>query len=170
MLPFCPAISIEWTFNLKDMKKLLLSAALCAAALSASAVTPFLEFQPVQAGDHWTAFNFQGGFTGGVTKNIRLGLGVGLTEEWNFKHSPLIPFFGRFDVSGRLGSVNPFFSFDVGYELNTNDTDCGAVLVNPMVGLKFGNWYGGIGYLGHCWTQSGSGTTNCFNMKIGYNF
>ena len=148
----------------------LITLALGAAAMSASAVTPFLEFQPIQAGDHWTAFNFQGGITGKVHPNIALGVGVGITEEWNFKNSPLIPFFGRVDFSGRLGRLSPFFSFDVGYELNTNNTDYGAVLVNPMVGLKFGNWYGGIGYLGHCWTQSGSGTTSCFNMKIGYNF
>ena len=152
------------------MKTLLITLALGAAAMSASAVTPFLEFQPIQAGDHWTAFNFQGGITGKVHPNIALGVGVGITEEWNFKNSPLIPFFGRVDFSGRLGRLSPFFSFDVGYELNTNNTDYGAVLVNPMVGLKFGNWYGGIGYLGHCWTQSGSGTTSCFNMKIGYNF
>ena len=143
------------------MKKILLSVALGAAALSASAVNPFLEFQPVQAGDHFTAFNIQGGIKGKVHPNIALGVGVGITEKWNFD---------RAEFSGRLGSLNPFFSFDVGYELNTENTDHGAVLVNPMVGLNFGRWYGGIGYLGHCWTQGHSGTTSCFNMKIGYNF
>ncbi|MDE6273129.1 MAG: hypothetical protein K2M31_09020 [Muribaculaceae bacterium] len=152
------------------MKKILLSIALGAAALSASAINPFLEFQPVQAGDHFTAFNFQGGITGKVHPNIALGAGIGLTEKWNFDSSPLIPIFGRVDFSGKIASFNPFFSFDVGYEINTNDVDHGAVLVNPMVGLKFGRWYGGIGYLGHCWTQGHSGTTSCFNMKIGYNF
>ncbi len=152
------------------MKKILLSLALAISALTASAVTPFLEFQPVQAGDDYTAFNFQGGFTGKVHPNIALGLGVGITEEWNFKHGPLIPLFGRAEFSGRIGSLNPFFSFDVGYEINTDDTECGSVLVNPMIGLKFGRWYGGIGYLGHCWTQKGDGTTSCFNMKIGYCF
>lgn len=152
------------------MKKLLLALVAAFATLTASAVTPFLEFQPVQAGDDWTAFNVQGGIKTAVHPNIDLGVGVGLTEEWNFKHSPLIPMFGRVDFHGRLGNLSPFFSFDVGYELNTNNTEHGAVLVNPMVGLKFGNWYGGIGYLGHCWTQKGSGSTNCFNMKIGYNF
>lgn len=152
------------------MKKVLLSLVLGAAAISASAVTPFLEFQPVQAGKDFTAFNFQGGIKGKVHPNIDLGVGVGITEKWNFDVAPLIPIFGRAEVSGRLGSINPFFSFDVGYELNTQNTDHGAVLVNPMVGLKFGNWYGGIGYLGHCWTQGHSGTTSCFNMKIGYNF
>ncbi|MBD5370692.1 MAG: hypothetical protein HDR80_06015 [Bacteroides sp.] len=152
------------------MKKAILLATLGVASLSASAITPFLEFQPVIAGDHYTAFNFQGGITGKVHPNIALGAGVGITEKWNFDQGPLIPIFGRAEFSGRLGSLTPFFSFDVGYEINTENTDYGAVLVNPMVGLKFGNWYGGIGYLGHCWTQSGSGSTNCFNMKIGYNF
>lgn len=153
------------------MKKLLLSlTVMLMAAFSASAVTPFLEFQPVQAGDHFTAFNFQGGLKTKVHRNIDLGVGVGLTEKWNFDVAPLIPIFARGEVSGKLGSFKPFVSFDVGYELNTQNTDHGAVLVNPMVGLKFGNWYGGIGYLGHCWTQGDSGTTSCFNMKIGYNF
>lgn len=152
------------------MKKALLTLALAFSALCASAVTPFIEFQPVQAGKSFTAFNFQGGITGKVHKNIALGAGIGLTEKWNFDVAPLIPMFGRVDVSGRIGGLNPFLSFDVGYELNTQNTDYGAVLVNPMVGLKFGSWYGGIGYLGHCWTQGGHGSTNCFNMKIGYNF
>ena len=152
------------------MKKLLLAISLFLTGLTASAVTPFLEFQPVQVGDHFTAFNLQGGVKTAVHKNIDLGVGVGLTEKWNFDSSPLIPFFVRGEVHGRLGSLTPFVSFDVGYELNTNDTDHGAVLVNPMVGLKFGRWYGGIGYLGHCWTGEHSGSTNCFNIKIGYNF
>lgn len=152
------------------MKKTLLTLALCAASLSAAAVTPFVEFQPVQAGDNYTAFNIQAGITSKVHPNIALGAGIGLTEKWNFDSSPLIPIFARVDFSGKISKLNPFFSFDVGYELNTNNTDHGAVLVNPMVGLNFGKWYGGIGYLGHCWTQGGSGTTSCFNMKIGYRF
>ncbi|MDE6559635.1 MAG: hypothetical protein K2K29_07090, partial [Muribaculaceae bacterium] len=149
---------------------LILSIALCISAFTASAITPFLEFQPIQAGDDFTAFNFQGGIKGKVHPNIDLGAGIGITEKWNFDSSPLIPIFARGEFSGKLGSLSPFFSFDVGYELNTNDTDHGAVLVNPMVGLKFGSWYGGIGYLGHCWTQGHSHTTSCFNLKIGYNF
>lgn len=152
------------------MKKLLLSLVLAVSAFTASAISPFLEFQPVQAGDDFVAFNFQGGITGKVHPNIRLGLGIGITEKWNFDHGPLIPIFGRFQLEGPLGSLRPFFSFDVGYEINTDNTDCGAVLVNPMVGLQFGRWYGGIGYLGHCWTPKHAGTTSCFNMKIGYNF
>ena len=163
-------IDIELS-KLTVMKKLILSAALLGgAALSASAVTPFFEFQPVIAGDHYTAFNFQGGVKLPVHRNFAVGVGVGITEQWNFKQGPLIPIFARGEVSGRLGQFSPFFSFDVGYEINTENTDYGVALVNPIVGLKFVNWYGGIGYLGHCWTQSGSGSTSCFNMKIGYNF
>lgn len=153
------------------MKKTLLSLTIgIASVFSASAITPFLEFQPLQAGDDFTAFNVQGGITGKVHPNIALGLGAGITEKWNFDDSPLIPIFGRAEVSAKVGTLSPFFSFDVGYEINTDKPDCGAVLVNPMIGLKFGRWYGGIGYLGHCWTPDHAGTTSCFNMKIGYNF
>ncbi|MDE7381207.1 MAG: hypothetical protein K2N03_03645, partial [Muribaculaceae bacterium] len=115
-------------------------------------------------------FNIQGGFTSKVHKNISLGAGIGITEKWNFDQGPLIPMFGRAVVSGTVKGFKPFFSFDVGYELNTANTDHGAVSVNPMVGLNFGKWYAGIGYLGHCWTQGGHGSTSTFNMKIGYNF
>lgn len=152
------------------MKKLLLSLALCAGTLSASAISPFLEFQPVIAGDDYTAFNVQAGITGKVHPNVALGAGIGVTERWNFDRGPLIPIFARGQFDFKISSLTPFVSFDVGYEINTEDTDYGAVLVNPMVSLKFGNWYGGIGYLGHCWTHSGAGSTSCFNMKIGYNF
>lgn len=153
------------------MKKFILSLLIVLSGVfSAKAISPFVEFQPVIAGDHYTAFNIQGGFTGKIHPNIALGLGVGVTEEWNFSEGPLIPIFGRFELSGPLGKLNPFLSFDVGYEINTENTHYGAVLVNPMIGLKFGNWYGGIGYLGHCWTPKHAGSTSCFNMKIGYQF
>ncbi len=152
------------------MKKLLLIVALALASLTSQAVNPFLEFQPVQAGDDYVSFNVQGGFTGKVHPNIALGLGLGITEKWNFDSSPLIPIFGRAQFETRISRLNPFFSLDIGYEINTNDTHWGAVLVNPMIGLKFGKWYGGIGYLAHCWTPSGADATSCFNMKIGYTF
>ena len=153
------------------MKKLLMTIVLAlAGVISASAITPFLEFQPIQVGDGFTAFNFQAGITEKVHKNIRLGAGIGITEKWNFASALLIPIFLRGQLEGRLASLNPFFSFDVGYEINTGHTKWGAVLVNPMVGLNFGRWNVAIGYLGHCWTPDGAGTTSCFNMKIGYYF
>lgn len=153
------------------MKKFILSLVFALAGIfSASAIDPYIEFQPVQAGDGYVSFNFQGGFTGKVHPNIALGAGIGITEEWNFDHSPLIPIFFRAEVSGPLGRLKPFFSFDVGYEINTSNTKWGAVLVNPMVGLKFGSWYMGIGYLAHCWTPNGAHATSCFNMKVGYSF
>lgn len=152
------------------MKKYLLSMILAVMAFTASAINPFFEFQPVQAGDNYTAFNFQGGVKTNIHPSIAVGVGAGITEQWNFKTSPLIPIFARGEFSTSFRGFKPFLSFDLGYELNTQNTEYGAVLVNPMVGLKMGRWYGGIGYLGHCWTQKGSGSTNCFNMKIGYNF
>lgn len=152
------------------MKKLFVSLILGLAAFTASAITPFVEFQPIQAGKDYASFNLQGGVKGNVHSNIAVGAGIGLTQRWNFDVAPLIPIFARVEASGKIRGLNPFFSFDVGYEVNTANTDCGAVLVNPMVGLKFGRWYGGIGYLGHCWTPKYAGTTSCFNMKIGYEF
>lgn len=152
------------------MKKFLLSLVVALATFTAGAVTPFLEFQPVIAGDSNCAFNIQGGVKTAVHPNISVGAGLGITENWSFNQGPLIPIFARAEFSGNIKSLKPFFSFDVGYEINTENTHYGAVLVNPMVGLKFGRWYGGIGYLAHCWTPKHSGTSSNFNMKIGYTF
>lgn len=152
------------------MKKVLLSLALGAVTLSASAISPFLEFQPVIAGDHMVMFNVQGGIKASVHPHFSVGAGLGVTEKWNFDSAPLIPIFARGQFETSIGKFKPFVSLDLGYEINTAAIDCGAVLVNPMIGLSFGKWYGGIGYLAHCWTPSGSGATSCFNMKIGYTF
>ena len=85
-------------------------------------------------------------------------------------NGPLIPIFVRGDVSGRMGGLKPFFSLDLGYAINTENTDWGAVLVNPMIGLDFGKVYAGIGYQALCWTPKHADSTSCFNMKIGYKF
>ncbi|MDE6340837.1 MAG: hypothetical protein K2K93_00830 [Muribaculaceae bacterium] len=153
------------------MKKFLLSlVGIFAAVSSAFAITPFVEFQPVIAGGSTCRFNVQGGVHEMMTKNIGLGAGIGITEQWNFDNGPLIPIFVRGDISGQVGGFKPFFSLDLGYAINTENTDWGAVVVNPMVGLDFGKVYAGIGYQALCWTHDGAGATNCFNMKIGYKF
>ena len=82
----------------------------------------------------------------------------------------MFPVFARAQFAGSVEGLNPFVSFDFGYEINTEKISCGAVLVNPMVGLKFGRLYGGVGYVGHCWTQKSAGTTSALNIKIGYKF
>ncbi|MDE6296077.1 MAG: hypothetical protein K2M03_08445 [Muribaculaceae bacterium] len=153
------------------MKKLILSCIVAIAAVfSASAINPFVEFQPLQVGEGWTAFNVQGGVTAKVHPKIAVGGGIGITEKWNFNHAPLIPIFARGEYSTSFKGFKPFVSFDLGYEINTDSPKHGAVLVNPMVGLKFSRWYAGIGYLGHCWTADGASSTSTFNLKIGYNF
>lgn len=152
------------------MKKLLLTLAVLFASLSSFAVTPFLEFAPIVVGGDECRFNVQAGVMEGVHPNIGIGAGIGITEQWNFNNGPLIPIFVRGNFHGRLGNLNPFFSFDLGYAINTEDTHWGAIVVNPMIGLNFGKWYGGIGYEGLCWTPKHAGSTSCFNMKIGYRF
>lgn len=153
------------------MKKTLLAMTLCFAAISASAASPFLEFQPLQAGNHdFTAFNIQGGIMADIHPNFDLGIGIGFTERYNFNTGPMFPVFARAQFAGSVEGLNPFVSFDLGYEVNTEKISCGAILVNPMVGLKFGRLYGGVGYVGHCWTPKWAGTTSAINFKIGYKF
>lgn len=153
------------------MKKLFLTlVGLIASVSAAFALNPFLEFQPVVAGGNTCHFNIQGGIHEMMSKNVGLGAGIGITEEWTFSQGPLIPIFVRGDFSGQVGSFKPFVSLDLGYAVNTAATSCGAVVVNPMVGLNFGKWYGGIGYEALCWTPKYAGTTSMFNLKVGYNF
>ncbi len=140
------------------------------SVFSSRAITPFAEFQPIQAGKDWTAFNLQGGVTTAVHRVVNVGVGAGITERWNFEHDPLIPLFARCEVTTLLGRYKFFCSMDAGYEINTGDTSCGAFLLSPMVGFKFGKYYAGVGYLGHFWTPKHSGTTDTFSMKIGINF
>lgn len=152
------------------MKKLFLTLIAAAASLSSFAVSPFLEFAPIVVGGDECRFNVQAGITESVHKNFNLGAGLGITEQWNFNCGPLIPIFVRGEVHGRVSTLHPFFSMDVGYAINTEDTYWGAVVVNPMIGLNFGQWYGGIGYEALCWTPKHASSTSCFNMKIGYHF
>lgn len=150
------------------MKKLLVSLAVLLSSVSAFAVSPFFEFAPVIAGGSTCRFNVQAGIHEDLHPNFGLGAGLGITEKWNFDQGPLIPIFVRGDVHGSVGGLKPFFSLDIGYAINTENTEYGAVVVNPMIGLNFGHWYGGIGYEALCWTPKHAGSTNCFNMKIGY--
>lgn len=152
------------------MKKLLLTLVGICASISAFAITPFAEFQPVVAGDGLCMFNVQGGIREEMIPNLGLSVGAGITQEWNFESSPLIPIFVRGDYNFNAGSLKPFVSFDLGYAINTNDTDHGAVVVNPMVGLNFGKVYAGIGYEALCWTAKHASASNMFNLKIGYKF
>lgn len=153
------------------MKKYLCALAVLLVSLfSASAISPFAEFQPIQAGKGWTAFNIQAGVTTPVHRVVNVGAGVGITERWNFSHAPLIPLFARCEVFMPLARYKFFFSFDAGYEVNTDDTSCGAVMLSPMLGLKSGRYYAGVGTLVHCWTPKHSDSTATFCMKVGMNF
>lgn len=152
------------------MKKLFLTLVGICASISAFAISPFVEVQPVIAGNGLCMFNVQGGVREEMLSNLGLSAGAGITQEWNFESSPLIPIFVRGDYQFNTGGIKPFVSFDLGYAINTNDTDHGAVVVNPMVGVNFGKVYAGIGYQALCWTAKHADASSMFNLKIGYEF
>lgn len=152
------------------MKKLFLTLVGICVSISAFAFNPFVEFQPVIAGNGTTMFNVQGGIRQEMMPNLGLSVGAGITEQWNFTTSPFIPIFVRGDYYIPTGSFKPFVSFDLGYAINTNKNSVGAVLVNPMVGLDFGKIYAAIGYDAYCWTAKGAGSSSMFNLKLGYKF
>lgn len=152
------------------MRKIIVSIILAMGSLIANAISPFVEFAPIIAGGSDTSFNIQGGVSFKVHPNINIGAGAGFTQSWNFEYGPMIPIFVRTQAEHSFGNIAPYLSFDLGYEINTEETEYGAILVNPMLGVRIGRFYGGIGYLGHCYTASYMGTESNFVFRLGMKF
>lgn len=139
-------------------------------SLVANAIDPFVEFAPIIVGDNAASFNIQGGITQKVHSNIRIGAGAGFTQDWNFEYGPMIPVFVRAQAEKSFGGITPYLSFDLGYEINTDSSEYGAILVNPMLGVEIGRFYGGVGYLGHCYTEGDGITGSNFVFRLGVKF
>lgn len=127
----------------------------------------FVEIQPI-VGD-CDALNVNFGVMYNANKNLSFGGGIGLLEPYKFNVAPTIPVFVRAQAETALEGVTPFISFDAGFGACTEDFDASAVIINPMIGAKFGNVYAGIGYHGAIPTK-GSGIASSINFRLGYQF
>lgn len=127
----------------------------------------FVEIQPI-VGD-CDALNVNFGVMYKANKNLSFGGGIGLMEPYKFNVAPTIPIFVRAQAETALEGVTPFVSFDAGFGANTGNFDASTIMINPMVGVKFGSVYAGIGYHGAIPTK-GSGIANSVNFRLGYQF
>lgn len=126
----------------------------------------FVELEPavnVQGGSFFGKVNVGGAFH--VADNFYWGLGAGFSTDANFE-SFGIPIFTRLIYNNRTKTVSPYISVDMGYELNTNDFSYGTVLLSPTFGVKFGNMYTGLSYIGNIAT-SGGGMSHGIGIKLG---
>ncbi len=152
------------------MRKILIAMILGMGSLVANAIDPFVELAPIITGDNAASFNIQGGITHKVHPYIRIGAGAGFTQDWNFEYGPMIPVFVRAQAEKSFGGITPYLSFDLGYEINTESSKYGAILLNPMLGVQIGRFYGGVGYLGHCYTEGDGITGSNFVLRLGVTF
>ncbi len=101
-----------------------------------------------------------------VHEYLNLGAGTGFVESFNFDAGPVIPFFARLHAEKTNASFSPFLTFDMGYYLNTENTNYGGFMFNPTLGVRFGDILCGVGYLGVVHNGVGSH----LNIRLGYAF
>lgn len=126
----------------------------------------FVELEPavnVQGGSFFGKINLGGAFH--VADNFYWGLGAGVSTNTSFETFS-IPIFTRLVYNNRTKTVSPYISLDMGYELNTDDFSYGTVLFSPTFGVKFGNVYTGLSYIGNIAT-SGGGMSHGIGIKLG---
>ena len=127
----------------------------------------FVEIAPIVINGE--CLNIQFGAMHKANDILSFGGGIGITEPFKFNVAPNIPIFVRAQAEAKMEGVTPYFSFDAGYGLNTDMIEYGSIIINPMVGVKFGNAYVGVGYYGSALTKGG-GMGSSMNIRLGYQF
>ena len=132
----------------------------------------FIELQPIfsTADGASHALNLQVGALKHINDNFLIGGSVGVAESFDFDVNPSIPILLRAQAEHNFSGISPFISLDMGYSLNTEDFEYGSVVVNPTVGVRYSNFYIGVGYYAAIPTKSGLKTGNNINLKVGYMF
>lgn len=114
---------------------------------------------------------FKLGFLSSITENLKLGLGAGAIEPFDFDVTPRIPIFVRIGYQGdKSNKASLFCHLDAGYVLNIEDMDYGSIQLNPAIGASFGKVYLGLGYVGYIPTKTGLESSHGLNFKVGYQF
>lgn len=132
----------------------------------------FLEFQTDFATTKGVkpSIGLKGGFLAGIDTNVRLGAGIGLTENTQFKYAPSMPVFGRLEFLFSGTNVRPFIDVDLGYSVNFEDFENGQVFINPMIGADFNKYYIGVGYLGSTSFAENSTWGSNIALRLGMRF
>lgn len=132
----------------------------------------FLEFQTDFATTKGVkpSIGLKGGFLAGIDTNVRLGAGIGLTENTQFKYAPSMPVFGRLEFLFSGTNIRPFIDVDLGYSVNFEDFENGQVFINPMIGADFNKYYIGVGYLGSTALTENSTWGSNIALRLGMRF
>ncbi len=101
-----------------------------------------------------------------VHEYLHLGAGTGFIETFKFDAGPAIPLFVRAHAEKPDTEMSPFFTFDMGYCLNTENTRNGGFMFNPTLGVRFGDILFGLGYYG----VVHNGVSSNLNIRLGYAF
>lgn len=108
--------------------------------------------------------------TRNINDYIALGFGVGITESFKFEGAPGIPLFARVHAEDYSKNWTPFFDFDFGYSINTNDFGSGSLIFNPTVGIRYGAFGIGVGYYGSKVLKDGYDMAHAVNVRLAYYF
>lgn len=105
-----------------------------------------------------------------INDYVSAGFGIGVVESFNFSGAPTVPLFVRAHAEDFSKQWSPYFDFDFGYGLNTDDIGLGALIINPTVGLRYGPVGIGVGYYGTKVLKEGYKMGNAVNVRLSYYF
>ena len=105
-----------------------------------------------------------------ISDYVSAGFGIGVVESFNFSGAPTIPLFVRAHAEDFSKQWSPYFDFDFGYGLNTDDIGLGGLIINPTVGLRYGPVGIGVGYYGTKILKEGYKMGNAVNVRLSYYF
>lgn len=130
-----------------------------------------VEFNPVfstQSGAD-PAFNINYTANRRISDYVSVGVGAGVEETWKFKGSPMLPVFARVHAEDFSKKFSPFAHFDIGYEVGFGDNTNG-LMINPVVGVRYGAFSLGVGYRGFKSSMSGSKFASAVSINLAYTF
>ena len=131
-----------------------------------------ITFDPIQTSFSKTGNTFGAtiGAYRSVHENVQLGFGGGIVEDWKFSGAPQMPLFFGLHSEFPVDKFTPTFDLDFGYNLNFQDFDRGSIFLNPIVGVRFGNFGFGVGYMGGKVLLDGYKWASSMNVRFSYYF
>ncbi|MDE7386431.1 MAG: hypothetical protein K2N28_04780 [Muribaculaceae bacterium] len=105
-----------------------------------------------------------------VHPNVMAGFGAQITESWKFKGNPSIPVFVGLHAEKFGEKMSPMLDFTTGFSFNTSEIDYSSYYLNPMIGVRFGKYGLGVGYLGSIAIGEGARWESYINIRLAYYF
>ena len=105
-----------------------------------------------------------------VHPNVMLGFGAEIVESWNFKGSPSFPVFVGLHAEKFGEKFSPMIDFTAGYSFSTFKFDNSGFFMNPLIGVRFGHYGLGVGYLGSTANAKNAQWSSAINIRLAYYF